>query len=160
MKALHSLFFMFAAIASVIASENTIQDFVSSINWQKESVDTQPTIAEKSLIARVEYEKEGLWRKQTDLFGVYRHESVSGDAIKPFSGVSKGWGGSSGGYGSGGARLTNFSKKGFIVKFSLSWSNTSQGSGGFNEQFSCRWIPTQTFEKDGFKIRVTLKPNE
>jgi len=160
MKALLLAVIVFATPAFATASEDFIGEFVSSIDWQRESVDTEPANADKELIARVEFEKEGVWRKQSDLFGVYRHPNVSAGENKPFSGVSKGWGGSSGGHGSGMARLTNFSKEGFTVKLLLSWSNTSQGSGGFNEEFSCAWIPDQSFERRGFKVRVTLKPTK
>jgi hypothetical protein len=57
-------------------------------------------------------------------------------------------------------RLDNITKEGFRIIFDLHWSNKQKGNGTFTESFDCKWLPEQTFTKDGFEIQVTITQNK
>jgi|GEM_PF-1852611 len=163
MKALFFLFMLILSGAPVIAStiESAILTFESSIDWQTDSIEVGAPTSDFPLIVIIECEKEGICKKQAADYGIRRQKKwTSGDPIKPLWGRFKGWGGADGSSGSCVARPKEFNIDGFAVGVSILWQTKLSGSGKFKEEFSCKWIPTQAFEKEGFKITVTIKQNE
>jgi hypothetical protein len=163
MRAVLHVFFFLAGCSVAFASDSAITEAVASVDWQHAPLELVDPKANPSLLMTVEFEREGTWRKQKDKWALApREKPVEGKPIRHdqgYWGYGKGWGNSGGDSGSGIARPGNFNKDGFDVVLSLKWSLKSRGEGEFNETLPCKWVPEQTFEKDGFIITVTVKAN-
>ena len=55
--------------------------------------------------------------------------------------------------------LRQINNEGFQANLDLSWSDKAKEDGKFDQTFQCKWVDQQVFERDGFKIEITIKPN-
>ncbi|PTX99274.1 hypothetical protein DB345_02540 [Spartobacteria bacterium LR76] len=145
-------------LAAFISSgrADDIQKFIAGLDWQKDRLESVRAGGDAEFIVSVAFEKKDVWRKDTISIGI-RAVAKNDPRFPIFAGT--GWGGTSGSRGTSSLMLRQINREGFQAHLELSWTDKIKGNGIFDQTFQCRWVDHQSWEKDGFKIEVTIKPN-
>ncbi|MBN8711639.1 MAG: hypothetical protein BGO12_22690 [Verrucomicrobia bacterium 61-8] len=145
-------------LAAFISSgrADDIQKFIAGLDWQKDRLESVRTGGDADFIVSVAFEKKDVWRKDTIAIGI-RAVDKNDPRFPALAGT--GWGGTSGSRGIGSLTLRQINSDGFQAHLELRWTDKVKGNGTFDQTFQCRWADHQSFETDGFKIEVTIKPN-
>ena len=133
-----------------------IREFVAGIDWQNERLQSVKDGDDADLIVSVAIEKKEVWKKNVIAIGI-RAVAKNDPRFPAFAGT--GWGGTSGNRGMGSLMLRQINNEGYQAHLNLRWSDKVKGDGTFNQTFQCKWVDQQVFERDGFKIEITIKPN-
>jgi len=134
-----------------------IEKFIAGMDWQKDRVESVKAGSEADFIVSVAFEKKDVWRKDAIAIGI-QVVAKNDPRFSAFAGT--GWGShdGSGRRGIGSLMLRQINNEGFQAHLDLSWSDKVKEDGKFDQTFQCKWVDQQVFEKDGFKIEITVKP--